>query len=161
MCIPSSCRFVTFVHVLLPMRVRGKTAPAPGCSPDNSNKIITASGFASGKKCICTDAFCNSLLRFCSEILVGRRLSDVTSCGRRRGGHADAEMAAEAGAWCEPARTAARRGRGADAPWVCSQVEAIMASIVSNVEGWPRSRPQSPGVCQPARTCGESSIYRL
>ena len=161
MCIPSSCRFVTFVHVLLPMRVRGKTAPAPGCSPDNSNKIITASGFASGKKCICTDAFCVSLLRFCSEILVGRRLSDVTSCGRARGGHADAEMAAEAGAWCEPARTAARRGRGADAPWVCSQVEAITATIVSNVEGCAHSRRRSPGECQPARTCGETSIYRL
>ena len=58
---------------------RGKTAPALTCSPDNSNKIITASGFASGKKCICTDAFCISLLRFCSEILVGRRLSDVTA----------------------------------------------------------------------------------
>ena len=37
---------------------------------------------------------------------VGRRLIDVPSCGRRRGGRADAEMAAEAGAWCEPARTA-------------------------------------------------------
>ena len=98
---------------------------------------------------------------------VGRRLTDVQSCGRRRGGHADAEMAAEASAWCVPAgagawgeaaRTAARRGRGAAAPWVCSQVEAIMASIVSNVEGWPRSRARSPGECQPARTCGETSI---
>ena len=76
--------------------------------------------------------------RICYYALAGYfgwgRLIDVTSCGRRRGGHADAEMAAEAGAWCEPARTAARRGRGADAPWVCSQVEAIMASIVSNVD---------------------------
>ena len=91
------------------------------------------------------------------------RLSDVTSCGRARGGHADAEMqmAAEAGAWCEPARTAARRGRGADAPWVCSQVEAITATIVSKVEGWARSRLRSPGECQPARTCGETSMPPL
>ena len=81
--------------------------------------------------------------------------------GRRRGGDADAEMAAEAGAWCVPARPAARRGSGADEPWACSQVEAIVASIVSNVEGSPRSRPRSPGVCQPARTCGESSIPPL
>ena len=66
--------------------------------------------------------------------LGGAAFERCHSCGRRRGGHADAEMAAEAGAWCEPARTAARRGRGADAPWVCSQVEAIMASIVSNVD---------------------------
>ncbi|MDC0525458.1 hypothetical protein OAO87_00570 [bacterium] len=51
------------------------------------------------------------------------------------GGHADAEMAAEASAWCEPPRPAARRGPGADAPRVCSQVEAIVATIVSNAEG--------------------------
>ena len=74
-----------------------------------------------------------------------------------RGGHADAEMAAEAGAWCEPARTAARLGPGADERCVWSQVEAIMATIVSIVEGWARSRPQSPGECKPARTCGETS----
>ena len=36
-----------------------------------------------------------------------------------------------------------------------------MATIVTNVEGSPRSRPRSPGVCQPARTCGESSIPPL
>ena len=36
---------------------------------------------------------------------------------------------------CVPARPAARRGSGADEPWACSQVEAIVASIVSNVEG--------------------------
>ena len=82
---------------------------------------------------------------------------DVPSGGRRRGGHADAEMAAEAGAWCEPVRPAARRGPGADMPWACSQVEAIVASIVSNAEGWARSRLRSPGVCKPARTCGETS----
>ena len=54
-------------------------------------------------------------------------------------------MAAEAGAWCEPARPAARLGPGADALRVCSQVEAIEATIVSIAEGWARSRLRSPG----------------
>ena len=91
----------------------------------------------------------------------GAAFDRCQSCGRRRGGRADAHVAAEAGAWCVPARTAYRLGPGADAPWVCLQVEAIMATIVTNVEGSPRSRPRSPGVCQPARTCGESSIPPL
>ncbi|MDC0526050.1 hypothetical protein OAO87_03530 [bacterium] len=68
--------------------------------------------------------------------------------GRRLGGCADAETAVEVGAWCAPAHTADRRGPGADEPCVCSQVEAIMATIVSNGEGSPRSRPRSPGVCR-------------
>ena len=58
---------------------------------------------------------------------------------------ADAEMAAEAGARCAPARPAGRRGSGADEPWACSQVEAIMASIVSNAEEWAHS-PAGHGV---------------
>ena len=70
-------------------------------------------------------------------------------------------MAAEAGAWCVPVRPAARRGPGADVPWVCSQVEAIMATIVPNAEGWARSRLRSTGVCQTVRTCGESSCPAL
>ena len=74
---------------------------------------------------------------------------------------ADAEMAAEAGAWCVPARPAGRRGSGADELWACSQVEAIVALIVSIEEGSPRSRPRSPCVFQPARTCGETSIPPL
>ena len=81
--------------------------------------------------------------------------------GRRLGGHADAEMADEAGAWCAPPRPAARLGPGADELCVWSQVEAIMATIVSIAEGWPHSRPRSPGVCEPARTCGETSSHPL
>ena len=107
------------------------------------------------------DAFCILLLRSSGLFSGGSRLTNVVVRGRPSDALADAHVAAEAGAWCVPVRTAYRLGPGADAPWVCSQVEAIVASIVSNVEGWPRSRPQSPGVCQPARTCGESSIYRL
>ena len=63
---------------------------------------------------------------------------------------ADAEMAAEAGAWCVPARPAGRRGSVAEEPWACSQVEAIVASIVSNVEGSPRS-PTTESRCVPTR----------
>ena len=91
----------------------------------------------------------------------GAAFDRCQSCGRRRGGHADAEMAAEASAWCVPARPAVRRGCGADSPSVCSQVEAIMATIVSIVEGWARGRPRSPGVCKPSRTCGETSTPPL
>ena len=93
---------------------------------------------------------------FVSCSLVGC-LSHGSWRGRRLGGCADAETAVEVGAWCAPAHTADRRGPGADEPCVCSQVEAIMAMIVSNEEGSPRSRPRSPGVCKPARTCGETS----
>ena len=81
--------------------------------------------------------------------------------GRRLGGCADAETAVEVGAWCAPTHTADCRGPGADEPRVCSQVEAIMASIVSNAEGCAHSRPRSPGVCEPARTCGETSSHPL
>ena len=102
---------------------------------------------------------------FCYYALVGyfrvEPFDNVVVRGRPSDALADAHVAAEAGAWSVPARTAYRLGPGADAPWVCSQVEAIVATIVSNAEGWARSRLRSPGVCQPARTCGESSIPPL
>ena len=87
----------------------------------------------------------------------GAAFDRCQSCGRRRGGHADAEMAAEPGAWCEPARTADPLGLGADERWFGSRKQVILATIVTIVEGWARGRPRSPGVSKPARTCGETS----
>ena len=73
------------------------------------------------------------------------------------GGRADAEIAPGVGAWCEPARTADPLGLGADERWFGSRKQVILATIVSNTEGWARSRLRSPGVCKPAQTCGETS----
>ena len=73
------------------------------------------------------------------------------------GGHADAEIAPGVGAWCAPARTADPLGLGADERWFGSRKQVILATIVSNAEGWAHSRLRSPGVCKPARTCGETS----
>ena len=81
--------------------------------------------------------------------------------GSRRGlplgGRADAEIAPGVGAWCAPARTADPLGLGADERWFGSRKQVILASIVTNAEGSPRSRPRRPGACKPARTCGETS----
>ena len=64
------------------------------------------------------------------------------------GGRADAEIIAEAGAWCAPVRTADRLGLGAHAPWCFTQVEAVSAASVPIAAREPRSRPRAE-VCAP------------
>ena len=91
-------------------------------------------------------------------------MSDVnTRCGRRRGGHrhADAEMAAEAGARCEPGRPADRLGLGAEERRFGSRAQVNMVKDAPNVAGRPRSGARRNGVRHPSRTCGESSIPSL
>ena len=63
------------------------------------------------------------------------------------GGRADAEIAPGVGAWCEPARTADPLGLGADERWFGSRKQVILATIVSNTEGWARSRLYGVQVC--------------
>ena len=58
-----------------------------------------------------------------------------------------------------PARTAYRLGPGADAPWACSQVEAIMATIVSIVEGWMGTQPTTESRCVPTRPDLRGILY--
>ena len=69
------------------------------------------------------------------------------------GARADAEIAPGVGAWCEPARTADPLGLGADERWFGSRKQVLLATIVSNVEGWARCRPRSTAlqVCAPDR----------
>ena len=64
------------------------------------------------------------------------------------GGRADAEIIAEAGAWCAPVRTADRLGVGAHVPWCFTQVEAVSAASVPITAREPRSRPRAE-VCAP------------
>ena len=75
-------------------------------------------------------------------------MNDVASCGCPRGGRADAEIIAEAGAWCAPVRTADRLGVGAHVPWCFTQVEAVSAASVPIAAREPHSRPRAV-VCFP------------
>ena len=80
---------------------------------------------------------------------------------RPLGGRADAEVAADAGAWCAPAPTAYLLGLGADLRWLGSRSQVILATSVPNGSRPRHSQAEAQVCARCARTCGESSTRPL